>query len=175
MDKGLIHIYTGKGKGKTTAAMGLVLRALGYDKKIYINQFLKGRETGEKIFLEKLPQVTFKRSGETSRFYFNMTQKEKDEVNANIKKSWDRIVKAGKSSKFDIMVLDEILPVVTRGIIAVEAMVELMQNKSQTTELVLTGRNAPKKLKEKADYVTEMKMIKHPFSRNIKARKGIEY
>ena len=175
MQKGLVHIYTGKGKGKTSAAMGLVLRALGYDKNIYLMQFLKGRETGEKMYLEKIPEVTFRRSSDISKFFNQMNEDEKKDMETKIRNSWQEIINIATDNKYDIIILDEIMALITYKIIKIDEVKSLIKTKSENIELILTGRGAPEELIEAADYVTEMKKIKHPFSQNIPARKGIEF
>jgi cob(I)alamin adenosyltransferase len=168
---GLIHIYTGEGKGKTTAAIGLACRAAGVGQKVLIVQFLKGSDTGELASLKMLG-IKVER-GDVKKFIPYMTQ---DEL-TDCKKQQENCFKIAKDNmdKFDLLVLDEIIGAVSMNMIDMEAVVKLIQNKPKTTELVLTGRGSPDELVGLADYVSEIKCIKHPFQKGIKARKGIEF
>ena len=175
MENGQIHIYTGDGKGKTTAAMGLAFRASAYDKKIYILQFLKGRKTGERITSDKFDNITFERANKSKKFFIQMNDKEKKEQKAEIKEIWNKINDLLENSDYEIIIFDEIMGAISNGMVEIEDVKELLDNKGKDKEVILTGRKAPQELIEKADYVTEMKMIKHPFNKNVSARKGIEY
>ena len=175
MKNGQIHIYTGDGKGKTTAAMGLAFRASAYDKKIYILQFLKGRKTGERLSAEKFDNITFERANKSKKFFIQMNEEEKKEQKEEIKEIWNKINDLLENSDYEIIIFDEIMGAISNGMVEIEDVKELLENKGKDKELVLTGRNAPQDLIDMADYVTEMKMIKHPFTKNIPAREGIEY
>jgi len=175
MKNGQIHIYTGDGKGKTTAAMGLAFRASAYDKKIYILQFLKGRKTGERLSAEKFDNITFERANKSKKFFIQMNEEEKQEQKEEIKEIWNKINDLLENSDYEIIIFDEIMGAISNGMVEIEDVKELLENKGKEKELLLTGRNAPQDLIDMADYVTEMKMIKHPFTKNIPAREGIEY
>ncbi|HKL74810.1 MAG TPA: cob(I)yrinic acid a,c-diamide adenosyltransferase [Halanaerobiales bacterium] len=175
MKNGQIHIYTGDGKGKTTAAMGLAFRASAYDKKIYILQFLKGRKTGERLSAEKFDNITFERANKSKKFFIQMNEEEKKEQKEEIKEIWNKINDLLENSDYEIIIFDEIMGAISNGMVEIEDVKELLENKGKDKELLLTGRNAPQDLIDMADYVTEMKMIKHPFTKNIPAREGIEY
>jgi len=175
MKNGQIHIYTGDGKGKTTAAMGLAFRASAYDKKIYILQFLKGRKTGERLSAEKFDNITFERANKSKKFFIQMNEEEKKEQKEEIKEIWNKINDLLENSDYEIIIFDEIMGAISNGMVEIEDVKELLENKGKEKELLLTGRNAPQDLIDMADYVTEMKMIKHPFTKNIPAREGIEY
>ncbi len=175
MEKGLVHIYTGDGKGKTTAAIGLAVRAAGHRKKVYLLQFLKGRLTGELNILNNIPSFTFKRANSSGKFIFQMTETEKNELQKETKKAWGEFIKMSQASDYEVLIADEIMGAITNRLISLEAVIDLIQTKDTSKELILTGRNAPDELVVLADYVTEMKMIKHPYQQDIPARKGIEF
>ena len=175
MQKGQTHIYTGDGKGKTTAAMGLAFRASAYEKKIFILQFLKGKKTGEKITAEGFENITFKRANKTDKFIFQMNEREKEELIQETQKIWKKVVDIINGDDYEIVILDEIMGAISNNMVGTEQVADLIKNKSVDKELILTGRNAPQKLIELADYVSEMKMIKHPFNNNVPAREAIEY
>ncbi len=175
MKRGLVHIYTGDGKGKTTAAMGLVVRAAGYEMNICILQFLKGRQTGEKTVLEKIPGVTYRRANTSTKFTIQMSDEEETNLKEEIKTSWLKLKETVKKGEYDLIILDEIMAVINNGFLPLQEVIELIDKKQEELELVMTGRNAPEELMQLADYVTEMKLVKHPYTRNIPARRGIEF
>jgi len=172
--KGCIHIYTGEGKGKTTAAVGLAIRAKSRGLRVLFAQFMKGRaSTGEVNILRDI-SVTVKRFYRIrSPFFYpdiDMEQLKKnvDEALAYIK----RVIQRGR---FDVIVLDEFNCLVDEGLLSEDRAINLLSNRPANLELILTGRGVTKRLIQTADYVTEMKMIKHPFLKGVRARKGIEY
>jgi len=167
---GKIHIYTGKGKGKTTAALGLAARARGAGLKVIILQFLKKGDYSELKSLKKLG-IRVEQLGERSFCYpQKIKQKEKKKAKKGVMLASDVIF----SKKYDLVILDEINIALKFCLINEQALIELLKLKPQQVEVVLTGRGASKKLLNLADYVTEMKEIKHPFKNGTKARKGIE-
>ncbi len=146
---GFIHVYTGDGKGKTTAALGLALRAIGNGFKVIMFQFLKERECGEhKVRIENFKIIRMK------NFDINEILKEIE--------------------KYDVVILDEVFNAIYKGIVKLEDLVSLLKNRPENVEIILTGRNAPKEIIEIADLVTEMRKIKHYYDKGVKARKGIE-
>jgi cob(I)alamin adenosyltransferase len=167
---GKIHIYTGNGKGKTTAALGLALRAVGAGFKVYIVQFLKAQDYSELNSLKKLPAVTVKRFGQKSFIY--QVGGINDKVEAKKAMVFSRHIL--KSGKFDLVILDEIFLASFFKLIKVSEIIKLIKARSKSVELVLTGRKAPVEIIKFADYVTEMKEIKHPYQSGLMARKGIE-
>jgi len=175
--EGLVLINTGNGKGKTTAALGLALRAAGHNFKVLILQFIKGPwKTGEAKIMEKLkPLIEIEQLGRGFIKFKNgrpeLTKEEIDNANESFKYAREKIY----SSKYDMVILDEINDLIDYGLLKVEDVVDLIKNKPVKLCIVLTGRNAPCKLIDIADTVTEMKEVKHAFSKGIKARKGIEY
>lgn len=174
--KGLVHIYTGNGKGKTTAALGLGIRACGRGLKVLMFQFLKGSETGEIAIINKLePDFTLKRGNEIKKFTWNMNEEEKKEARVCCGELLNEAVDASLSNAWDLIILDEVMAAITSGFIDLSDAIDLIRNKPQDLEIVLTGRNAPKELIEVADYVSEINAIKHPMDRGIPARIGIEW
>lgn len=173
---GLVHIYTGNGKGKTTAAVGLGIRACGRGKKVLMVQFLKGSKTGELLTIERLkPDFEIVRQKETSKFTWNMTTEERDETGKHMKTLFDYAVEQAMSGKTDLLILDEIMAAITTGFIPLENVVSLVKQKPENLELVLTGRNAPVELVELAHYVSEINAVKHPLDSGIPGREGIEF
>ncbi|MBC7319777.1 cob(I)yrinic acid a,c-diamide adenosyltransferase [bacterium] len=174
MQKGLVEVYTGDGKGKTTSAFGLVLRALGRGKKVIIFQFIKSSTSpsGEVIALRKaFPEVEIIQGG-SGRF---ITTKPTEEDIALAKALYERILLAVSSGRYDIVVVDEIFPAYNVGLITLEEIIGLIERKAENTELVLTGRGAPEEIIRLSHLVTEMRDVKHPYREGIKARIGIEY
>ena len=173
--KGLIHIYHGDGKGKTTAAMGLVLRAVGNGQKAVIVQFLKGRDSGEIGILQSMPGVAVFRGKHGTKFSFQMSEEEKQAARKahreNLDAAWGQ-VKVGNCS---LLVLDEALGALSTGLLEEDPIRQLIDDKPPELEIVLTGREPPDFLLRAADYITEMKCVRHPYDKGIPARKGIEF
>ena len=163
---GRIHVYYGDGKGKTTAAMGLVLRAAGSGLDVLMFQFLKDNSSSERIILEQIPNVTCLPGKDRVKFVSKMNADEK----ARLK---DEIIKF--CGPFDVLVLDEILCAVQLGVLSEEKLVEFLEHKPRGLEIVLTGHVVSDKVLELADYVTEIRKVKHPYDQGITAREGIEY
>lgn len=171
--KGLVEVFTGSGKGKTSAAMGVVLRALGHDLRIYIVFFMKGKfPYGEQKTLAKFPNVNFTVFGSLD-FVNPRNVREED------KKEAAKALQAGReamlSGEYDLVVLDEVNVAVAWGLIGVEELIKLIEDKPEPVELILTGRYADPRVVKQADLVTEMVAIKHPFDDGIKARAGFDY
>ena len=176
MTKGLTHIYTGDGKGKTTAAMGLALRALGAGLTVKIFQFMKSQPTGELAMLNKIaPGILRRADSPVKKFVWDMTEDEKAVWSEAQQALFDEACDAACDNSVDLVILDEALGAASAGALGADQLAYLIAHKYRGTELVLTGRDAPAKLVALADYVTEMRMLKHPFSAGIQARKGIEY
>jgi len=171
MKKGLVHVYYGEGKGKTTTAIGLAVRAAGWGLKVKIVQFLKGRETGEGRFL-KGPRIRIESFG---RKGFVDPKKLTKKDFEKIKKGFNRAKEAVLEGDFDLVVLDEIGAAVKFGLIREDEVIGLVKRKPDKVEVVLTGRWMGKKIINTADYVTEFKEVKHPYKKGVKARKGMEY
>ncbi|HDQ71009.1 MAG TPA: cob(I)yrinic acid a,c-diamide adenosyltransferase [Chloroflexi bacterium] len=170
---GLIQVYTGDGKGKTTAALGLALRAAGSGMCTYIGQFLKGRRYGELDSAPKLaPYVTIEQYGLNAWVHVDSVTPEQ---RAAAKEGLVKIHQALTGGEYDIVVADEINIALAFGLLTEEEVVALIESKPAQVELVLTGRQAPAAIVERADLVTEMREIKHPYQQGIQARAGIEF
>lgn len=169
--KGYIQIYTGNGKGKTTAAIGLAVRAAGHNKNCFIGQFMKGREYGELKTLSNIPQIEIEQFGITKCITKEeVTEKYKEKSKKALQKCKSKML----SGKYEIIVLDEINVSVWFGLITEKDVLDLIAKKPENVELILTGRYAPESIIEKADLVTEMKIIKHYYDKGVNARDGIE-
>ncbi|MFQ5442453.1 MAG: cob(I)yrinic acid a,c-diamide adenosyltransferase [Thermodesulfobacteriota bacterium] len=177
--KGLVHIYTGEGKGKTTAAIGLAVRAAGHGLKVLFVQFFKedSAPSGEKLFIEKAgdPGMEILRSN-CKHPFFTGSSTDEEEVRGAINSTFELVKKRVAEGKgIDLLVLDEIMAVVNGGWIGLDSLSDFLDNRPVGLEVVLTGRNAPPELVRTADYVTEMLKIKHPFDRGVPARRGIDF
>lgn len=172
LDKGCVQVYTGDGKGKTTAALGLALRAVGRGLKVCMFQFIKGGgRYGEHLAAEKLaPLLTIIQSGRPGW----VNTKDIAEDRRVAQEALAQVQELLTSGEFDLFICDEINGAVGFGLIDVEQVLELIQAKPEKTELVLTGRNADQQVVEAADLVTEMREIKHYYKAGIPARTGIE-
>jgi cob(I)alamin adenosyltransferase len=169
--KGYIHIYTGDGKGKTTAAIGLAIRAAGYGMKTYIGQFMKGQHYGELTALRDHPFITIEQYGDIACVHREeITQKHMDQAQQGLKQAR----KAMHSHRYDIIILDEINVAVWFDLIKAEEVLELLNERPKNVEFILTGRHAPEAFLEMADLVSDVKEIKHYYNRGVKARTGIE-
>ncbi len=172
LDEGLVQVYTGDGKGKTTAAIGLAIRALGRDFKIYIGQFLKTSDFGEHKALARFDdKIKIEQFGSGKFHVKEQTSKEEIE---RAKKGLQKIKEAMLSGDYDIVIADEICVAHYFDLLNLDHLMDLIEIKPQNVEVVLTGRKAPEKLLERADLVTEMKEIKHPYQKGVEARTGIE-
>lgn len=170
--EGLVQVYTGQGKGKTTAALGLGMRAVGHGYKVYMIQFLKPtRRYGEHKTIKDIKNFEIKSYG-IKKF---ATKKTEGKYRKLSKKAFKHATKAIKSEKYDIVILDEITFAIINDYVKLEEVIQLIEQKPKSVELVLTGRDAQKEIIEKADLVTEMKAEKHYYQKGFKARKGIEY
>lgn len=173
MNKGLIHIYTGDGKGKTTAAMGLCLRAAGHGFHVGIAQFLKNGTSGELHTLSALNDVYIFSFLPEVKFTFAMNNQEKSEARVFYTRLLSEI--SLKANQFDLVLLDEVIPAVTSGLLDINSLLDFLNHRPEGLEVVLTGRNPPPELMNTADYVSEIKMVKHPYEKGIPAREGIEW
>ena len=174
MEKGLIHLYTGDGKGKTTAAAGLAVRAAGRGRRVVFAQFLKGRKTGEISSLEKLG-VRVVRSEKDFGFIWNMNDEQKEAFGAEQARLFEEVQRAAAETPIDLLVLDESLGAMMAGRLGADTLREFLSQKPENLEIVLTGREAPDWLMEIADYITNMTKEKHPYDRGVQARESIEY
>jgi ATP:corrinoid adenosyltransferase len=174
MKDGLLQVYTGDGKGKTTAAFGLAFRAYGRGFKVAVVQFMKTWVTGEVQLAQTLENFHVKRIDTSPKFTWEMNEAELEELRLEIRKGFEYVRNLVKENKYDLLILDEINHIIIKEFVSKEEILEFIDSKPDTLEIVMTGRNAPDWLMEKADLVTEMKCIKHPFEKGIPARVGIE-
>jgi len=175
VEKGYLQIYTGDGKGKTTAALGLGLRAVGSGLRVIMFQFLKGAPSSE---LDSVPLLggRFKiiRLAESDKFFGALSDAEKEALRTRLAQELDRVRAVMENRSCDLLILDEIMAVIHGGLLTVEEVCALVDERPPGMEMVLTGRRAPQELIERADLVTEMVCIKHYLERGVKARRGIE-
>ncbi len=205
---GLVQVYTGNGKGKTTAALGLALRAAGHGYRVYVFQFLKGggytgelasimNGLGELVRIEQFGTGCINTTKQAKITAFNgkskcpknyvkerdvMDCKEcrycfliHDEDYINSRRAINKAKLIASSGTYDIIILDEVTHAINKGLVSVDDVIEIIKNRRKNVEIIITGRDAPKELIDIADLVTEMREVKHPWSRGIRARKGIEY
>ena len=170
---GLIHIYCGDGKGKTTAAIGLAVRCAGSGRKVLILQFLKDGKSSEFSSLSHVPGIEVLPQTRTFGFTWTLTPEEKAEAAAYYAGLLEEAFR--RAGDYDLLILDEALGACTAKMVDESRLLSLLDGKRETLEIVLTGRDPSQALLDRADYVTEMKMVKHPFERGIAAREGIEY
>ncbi len=176
MENGLVQVYYGTGKGKTTAAIGLGVRAIGNDYKVIMIQFLKNDMTGECRILKDLePYFKVFHFEKRRGFTWQLTPEEKQELRSETTNALKFASKVMDTGECDVLILDEVLNSVEAGIISEEELYELICNKSDDVELVLTGRKLPICIAEKADYISHIDDIKHPMEKGRDARAGIEY
>jgi len=171
--RGLVEVYTGNGKGKTSAAMGVALRAVAADKHVHIVYFMKGNQPyGEQIALSRLPNVTFSKFG-TDSFVDpeNITNNDKQEAH----KAFLRAQEVIFSNNYDLVILDEINIAAAWKLLDIDDVLRMITMKPKKVDLILTGRYADSRLIDIADLVTEMVEIKHPYTTGIQARQGIDY
>lgn len=169
---GLIHIYCGDGKGKTTAATGLAIRAAGSGYKVLINRFLKNNLSGELNILNTISNICVTGSEKDFGFFYNMSDREKSEACRYFS---SQLIQAFEDAKnFDMLILDEINVAVDLNIIDETLLLKLLKNKPEHLEVILTGRNPSDSMTAMADYVSEIKCVKHPFDKGLSSRKGIE-
>ncbi len=175
MKKGYLQVYTGNGKGKTTAALGLALRAAGRGFRVEIFQFLKGEDSGE---LSSAPllggRVTISRLAETKKFFKALNEDEKAVLKVQFQEELGRVRAVISDNSCDILILDEIMAALHGGLLTLEDLLLIIDSRPVEMELVLTGRAAPPEVIERADLVTEMVPVKHYYQSGVPARKGIE-
>ncbi len=173
VEKGLLIVHTGKGKGKTTAALGMVVRAIGHGKKVGIVQFVKGAmTTGEKVVFDAFPdQVEFKPMGEG--FTWNTQDRARDiELS---REAWEEVKRMVADPAYDMVLADELNIVLRYDYLPLDEVLEVLTARGEMKHVLVTGRNAPEALIEAADLVTEMTLVKHPFRSGVKAQAGIEF
>lgn len=174
MQTGLIHIYCGDGKGKTTSAMGLALRAAGSGMKVLIYQFMKDNTTSERNVLKDIDNIMIEDGLNQEKFSFQMTPKEKGERREFYTHKFQEVTKKAEEEGVGLLLLDEIIYTIRAGLLEEELLIHYLDRKPKFLEVVLTGNTPSKELIEHADYVSEIKKIKHPYDMGQKARMGIE-
>lgn len=170
-NKGYIQIYTGDGKGKTTAALGIAIRAAGYGMKTYIGQFMKGQHYGELTALKNHPHIIIEQYGDTEHVHREkVTQKHIDQAHHGLERARQMLL----SNQYDIIILDEINVAIWFDLLKQEKVIEVLNERPEHVEVILTGRHAPELLIDLADLVSDVKEIKHYYNIGVKARIGIE-
>jgi cob(I)alamin adenosyltransferase len=170
----MIHLYCGDGKGKTTAAMGLVLRSVGRNRRAVVAQFLKSSNSGERFALAQLPNVTLLAVPERVKFSFQMNEDDRKEAAQRFAALCTQC-EAALQDGVELVVLDEACAAVNTGLLPLETLLHLLDTAPEGAEVVITGRNPPPELVERGDYITEMKKIRHPYEKGVCAREGIEF
>lgn len=172
-EKGLLIVHTGKGKGKTSAALGMVVRAIGHGMKVGVVQFVKGAmATGEKAVFDAFPDnVAFKPMGEG--FTWNTQDRARDVAVA--REAWEEVKRMIADPAYDMVLADELNIVLRYDYLPLDEVLAAVTERDAMKHVIITGRNAPDRLVEAADLVTDMVMVKHPFRSGVKAQKGIEF
>ena len=170
---GLIHIYCGDGKGKTTAAVGLAVRAAGAGKHVVFTQFFKDGSSSEIKVLQGVENIQILHCNTVRGFWKRMTDTEKARASADYTQLFSDVIRLAMDA--DLLVLDEIISACNHGAVAEAAVADFLRSKPENLEVVLTGRNPSERLLSYADYVTQMQKIKHPYDCGIPARKGVEF
>lgn len=171
---GLIHLYHGDGKGKTTCAMGLALRCAGHNDPVVIVQFLKDGTSGECRLLAKLENVTLLAVNPVGKFFRAMTAEEQEQTRQAALRTFDAAVKLAVRERARMLVLDEVCAAISLGVLAEAEVIRFLDSKPEGLEVVLTGRSPVQSLLDRADYISEICKRRHPFDKGITAREGIE-
>ena len=171
--RGMIHIYCGDGKGKTTAAVGLTIRGVGAGKKVLFSQFMKSGKSSELKVLRGLENISVVTCQTVTGFYKNMTPEQRAQVSKDYSAMLQEVLRA--SDDADLLILDEIISACNHGVVEEAVLCRFLKEKPEHLEAVLTGRNPSEQLLELANYVTEMKKQKHPYDEGVSARLGIEF
>jgi cob(I)alamin adenosyltransferase len=172
--KGYIHIYEGNGKGKSTAAIGLSIRCAGNGGKIIYTQFLKNNKSSELNILKNISNIQVVPSEKEFGFTWNLSGDQKKDAKRICKKLLEQVIDMASNQDCSMLVLDEIIATYNSELINQQDLLEFLKTKPEHLEVVMTGRNPSKELVELADYISEIKKVKHPFDKGIKARVGIE-
>ena len=173
-DLGLVHIYCGEGKGKTTCSVGLTVRACGYGLHVLFMQFLKSGDSSELKILKSLPGIDVLGTKPIKKFSFQMTEEEKAETRRINAEQFAEMVKMLENDHYDMLVLDEVLGAIEAGLLDDQLIVNFLKNRPEQLEVVMTGRYPTEELEELADYVSRIDKVKHPYDKGIPARAGIE-
>lgn len=176
LDEGFVQIYTGNGKGKTTAAIGQGIRAYGNGLKVIMVQFLKSGKTGELNTIDELGEnFEIFRFEKRRGFVWTLSEEEKLEVKKEVGVAYNFILDIIENCKCDMLIIDEIMGVLKNEFLSVEDVLNLIEKKPKNMELIMTGRNVPEEIVNKANLVTEMREIKHYYKEGVPARKGVEF
>ena len=175
MASGLLHIYCGDGKGKTTAAAGLAVRAAGRGMRVLIARFLKTEDSGEVRSLRQIPGIEVLPVEKDFGFFGTLGEAEKQEMQKMYDRLWRTLTEKAKSGTYDMLVIDEFMAAYRYGLIDHKEAVAFLKERPAGLEVVLTGRDPAKEILALADYISEIRCIRHPFERGIPAREGIEY
>ncbi len=171
---GLIHIYCGNGKGKTTTGMGLCARAAGFGYRVLIYQFMKNNKTSERKTLEHAENITWLDGLEQEKFSFQMTEEEKRQRREFYDAQLEKVTKIAVEQKFEVLFLDEAIYAIRAGLLDEQKLLDFLDHKPEQLEVILTGQGPGEALLQRADYVSEICMRKHPFQNGQPARDGIE-
>lgn len=174
---GLVHIYCGDGKGKTTAAMGLAVRALGNGLRVIVAQFLKDGTSGELNIIRADPNAVVISNEGKSKFSFQMNEEEKAASTLMHTKTFEKCIKRCENGECDLLILDEILSAISTGMFDESMLIDFITTRGENarkTEIVITGRNPSDALVQLADYQSKIEKLKHPYDKGITARRGIE-
>ena len=172
---GLVHLYHGNGKGKTSAAMGLALRAAGRGRRVLVVQFLKGRPSGEVLAFEGMEAVRVLRGKGNRKFVFQMDEAERARERTTQRALFDEAVRAANSGEYGLLVLDEMVDACNSGMVDETALLAFLQDRPPELEVVMTGREPPHRLRAAADYISKIEKEKHPYDKGVLAREGVEY
>ena len=169
------QIYCGDGKGKTTAAAGLAVRAAGNGWKVLFVQFLKARQTGELAVLASVEGITVVRAGSSEKFSYKLNTEERQRFRAENDHTLEKVFRMAETEGYDLLILDEVIQAVASDMIDEELLKNCVERFSPDRELVMTGRSPERWMIDTADYVTDMEKIRHPFDTGVPARRGIEF
>lgn len=171
---GLIHIYYGDGKGKTTTGMGLAVRAAGCGYRVLIYQFMKNNKTSERKILEKVENITIVNGLDQEKFSFQMTPEEKKERLAFYNSQFQKVTRKAAEEAYDVLFLDETIYTISAGLLDESLVLDFLKNKPDKLEVILTGNTPSEAMLSAADYVSHIQKIKHPFDKGQQSRMGIE-
>lgn len=173
-ETGLVHIYYGDGKGKTTTGMGLITRAAGYGCRVLLYQFMKNNKTSERKILEKVENITIIDGLEQEKFSFQMSPEEKEERRKFYGEQFKKVTGKAVEEDYDVLFMDETIYTISAGLLDEKLVLDFLKTKPEKLEVILTGNYPSEAMMEMADYISEIRKIKHPFDKGQKARLGIE-
>ncbi|MCI5648150.1 MAG: cob(I)yrinic acid a,c-diamide adenosyltransferase [Fusicatenibacter sp.] len=171
---GYVHIYCGDGKGKTTCGMGLCTRAAGYGYRVLIYQFMKNNSTSERKVLSGVENITIIPGLNQEKFSFRMSDEEKKEHRQFYEEQFARVTALAREGAYDVLFLDELIYAIRAGLFREKLLLDFLDRRPGKLEVILTGQNPSEELMRRADYISEIRKIKHPFDQGLPAREGIE-